>query len=86
MESVLVRFQVSTAVSMKMAVFWDIASPNLVEVDQSFMGAFCLDLIMEAVCASEISVDWYKSTWRSIPEGFYFLTLASFSEVYNSTY
>jgi hypothetical protein len=37
-----VRFQVLTAASMKMTVFWDIAPCSLVEVYRRFRGACCL--------------------------------------------
>jgi hypothetical protein len=37
----LVRFQVLTAASMKMTVFWHVAC-SLVEVYRRFRGAFCL--------------------------------------------
>jgi hypothetical protein len=36
------RFQVLTAASMKMAVFWDVAPCSLVEVYRRFRGACCL--------------------------------------------
>jgi hypothetical protein len=38
----LVRFQVLTATSMKMAVLWDVAPCSLVEIDQRFRGDSCL--------------------------------------------
>jgi hypothetical protein len=37
-----VRFQVLTAASMKMSVFWDDALRSLVETEQRFRGAYCL--------------------------------------------
>jgi hypothetical protein len=37
-----VRFQVLTAASTKMAVFWDVAPCSLVEVYRLFRGACCL--------------------------------------------
>jgi hypothetical protein len=40
--SYLVRFEVLTAVSMKMAVFWAVAPCSLVEVYRRFTGASCL--------------------------------------------
>jgi hypothetical protein len=40
------------AASMKMAAFWDIE----------------LCLVMEAVRTSEMSVSFYETTWRNIPE------------------
>jgi hypothetical protein len=38
----LMRFKVLTAVSMKMAVFWDVAPCSLVEVHRHFRGPCCL--------------------------------------------
>jgi hypothetical protein len=37
-----VRFQVFTATSMKMIVFWDVASCSLVEIGRRLRGACCL--------------------------------------------
>jgi hypothetical protein len=37
-----VRVQVHMAASMKTIVFWAIALCSLVEIDQSFRGAYCL--------------------------------------------
>jgi hypothetical protein len=51
-----VRFQLLTASSIKMTVFWDVAPCNLVA------------LIMEAVGTSETSVNFYQTTWHNIPE------------------
>jgi hypothetical protein len=42
MPSVQVRFQVLTAASMKMTVFWVVASCSLVDVYWHFRGACCL--------------------------------------------
>jgi hypothetical protein len=39
---VIVEFEVLTAVSTKMAVFWVVAPCNLVEVYQRFRGPCCL--------------------------------------------
>jgi hypothetical protein len=36
------RYQVLTAASMKMTVFWDIAPCRLAEIDRHFRGAYCL--------------------------------------------
>jgi hypothetical protein len=55
----LVRLQVLTAASMKMAVFWDVAPCSL---------------MTEAASASETSVNFYQTTWRNIPEDRYLLT------------
>jgi hypothetical protein len=41
-ELYLVRFQVLTAASMKMAVFWIVAACSLVQVYRRFRGACCL--------------------------------------------
>jgi hypothetical protein len=38
----LVRFQLLTAASMKMTVFWDISPYSLVEVDRRFRDVYCL--------------------------------------------
>jgi hypothetical protein len=40
--SVLVRFQVLTATSIKMTVFWGVSPCNLVETDRCFRGVCCL--------------------------------------------
>jgi hypothetical protein len=37
-----VRFQVLTAMSMKMAVFWDVAPCSLVDIVRRFRGTYCL--------------------------------------------
>jgi type VI protein secretion system component Hcp len=47
-----VRFQVLTVASMKFTVFWDVA----------------ITLMMEAVCASETSVNIILTTGRYIPK------------------
>jgi hypothetical protein len=36
----LVRFQVLTAMRMKMTVFWDVAPCSLVEINRRFRGAY----------------------------------------------
>jgi hypothetical protein len=38
----LARFQILTATSMEMAVFWDVAQCSLVDIDKRFRGAYCL--------------------------------------------
>jgi hypothetical protein len=45
------------AASMKMAAFWDTQPCCLLEVD----------LMMEAVCTSEMSVYFNETTWHYIP-------------------
>jgi hypothetical protein len=52
------RFQVLMVASMKFGVFWDVAPCSQVEVD----------LMMEAVCTSEMSVNFNLTTWRYIPK------------------
>jgi hypothetical protein len=42
LQSFFVRFQVLTATSMQMVVFWDVSPCSLVEIDQRFRGAYCL--------------------------------------------
>jgi hypothetical protein len=39
---ILVRFQVLTAASMKIIVFWDVAPCSLIEVYQRFRGTYCI--------------------------------------------
>jgi hypothetical protein len=72
-----VRFQVLTAASMKMAVFWVVASSSLVDVHRRFRGACCfhhqgddrgIALTMEAASASETLVYFYQTTRRKNPE------------------
>jgi hypothetical protein len=46
--------------SMKMAVFWDIAPSDLV------------DMVMEAVTSSETSANIYQTTRRNIPEDIFY--------------
>jgi hypothetical protein len=56
------RFQVLTAASMKMLVFWDMAQFSLVEVER-------IVLIMQTVSTSETSVYFIETTRRNISEG-----------------
>jgi hypothetical protein len=56
-------FQVLTATSMKMTVFWDVAQCSLVQIDRRFRGG-----IIEAVSTSETSVNFYQTTRRNIAE------------------
>jgi hypothetical protein len=53
------RFQVLTAASMKMTVFWDVTPCCLVETDRRFRGSFCLrhQGDEEAASTSKTSVD-----------------------------
>jgi hypothetical protein len=67
-----VRFQVLTAASMKIAVFWIVAPCSLVEVYQRFRGAIAM--MMEAASISKTSVNFYQTTRRSNPEDSHLLT------------
>jgi hypothetical protein len=40
--SLQLKFHVLRATSMKMAVFWDVASCSLVDINRRFWGAYCL--------------------------------------------
>jgi hypothetical protein len=72
----VVGFEVLTAVSTKMAVFWVVAPCSLVEVYQRFRGPCCLHhqlglliaLMMEAARTSETLVNFYQITRRYNPE------------------
>jgi hypothetical protein len=62
---------VSTQLSLytvKMAVFWVVASCILVEVYQRFRGTCCLHLMMEAERTSETLVNFYQTIRRYNPE------------------
>jgi hypothetical protein len=68
----LVKFQVLTAASVKIAVFWIVAPCSLVEVCRRFRGVCCLirpiTVVMEAADTSETSVNFYRTTRRNNPE------------------
>jgi hypothetical protein len=63
-----------------MAVFWDVVACNLLEIYRQFKGAYCLHcegvllaerddvLPMEAVIISQMSINFYETTLRTIPE------------------
>jgi hypothetical protein len=59
----LVTFQVLMAVSMTMAVFWDVALYSLLSVYQR-----CFAPMMEAASTSETSVNFNQTTWYNIPK------------------
>jgi hypothetical protein len=68
-KDILVRFQVVTATSVKMTVFWDVAPCGPVEINERVRGAYCLHhqgndqaLMMEAVRTCEILVSLYHTT------------------------
>jgi hypothetical protein len=95
-----VRFQVLTAASVKMTVFWDVTLCSLVEVYRRFRAACCLPAIaltMEEACSSETSVNFYQTTRRIIPKDSHLQNLvyfewheqvwaASINEVLNKCY
>jgi hypothetical protein len=56
------------ATSVKMAVFWDVAPCSLVEIDRSFRGTYCPELMMGALSSSETSMNFYQTVLRNIPE------------------
>jgi hypothetical protein len=58
-----VRFQVLTAASVKIRVFWDVAPCSHIEVDRRFRA-----LMMEAVRTYETSVNFNVTTRQYIPE------------------
>jgi hypothetical protein len=64
----LLGIEVLTEASMKVSIFWVVAS--LVEVYRRFRGACCLQgpLMMEAASTSETSVNFYQTTRRCNPE------------------
>jgi hypothetical protein len=70
----LLRSEVLTATSMKMAVFWDVAPCSLVDTDRRFRGAYCLHhqglitLMMDAVSSSETLVNIYQTTRSNFSE------------------
>jgi hypothetical protein len=66
-------FQVPTATSIKMSVFWGIAPCGLRDIGHRLRGPYCLhhqgnDLIMEAVSSSEPLVIIYRTKWCNKPE------------------
>jgi hypothetical protein len=64
-----IGFEVVTAASMKMIVFWVVAPCSLVEVYQLFRGACCLHHQgNEPASTSETLVNFYQTTRRYNPE------------------
>jgi hypothetical protein len=57
-----VRFQILTAASMKLAVFWDVAPFSLAVACRRFG---LIALMMEAASTSETSVNFYQTTRRN---------------------
>jgi hypothetical protein len=64
----IVRFQVLTAASMKITVFWDVALCSLVEIDWCFRGAsgHCPDV--GGSKHHEMSFSFCETIWCNIPE------------------
>jgi hypothetical protein len=73
---ITVRFQVLTASSMNIAVFWVAVPCCLVDVERRFRDySSIFSLMMEAESLSETSVIIFQVTRRSIPEGIHLLTV-----------
>jgi hypothetical protein len=76
---ILYEISVLAAASMKMTVFWVVASCRLVEAYRRFKGTCHLlfqdddALMMEAASTSETSVNLYQTTRRNNPEDSHFL-------------
>jgi hypothetical protein len=71
----LIKFEVLSAVSMKMAVFWFVAPHSPAEVYQRFRDRRCLHhqgdegvLMMEAARKSKTLANFYHTTRRYKPE------------------
>jgi hypothetical protein len=64
----VVRFEVLTAVSMKMIAFWAVALSSPEVADRNFRGAYCLHHQGDYHCTSKTSVYFQETTWHYIPE------------------
>jgi hypothetical protein len=62
-QSLCLRFEVPTAVSMNGAVFLDVTRCSLVEISEENTAA-----ISRAAWSLEMFVSSYKTTWRHIPK------------------
>jgi hypothetical protein len=63
------NFQALMVTRMKMVIFWDIMSCNLVDIKQRFRAAYCLlPQGDEAVSSSGTSDNIYQTTWSNISE------------------
>jgi hypothetical protein len=73
----LVRFQVLTAASMKITLFWNVAPCSLEkftdvsDVFNSTQIRTIIALLMEAATTSETSVNFCQTTPRNVPEESY---------------
>jgi hypothetical protein len=54
-------------ITVKMAVFWDVASFSVVETDRRFRDACCA-MMIQAVSTFETSVNFYQTARSNIPE------------------
>jgi hypothetical protein len=76
------RYQVLTAASMKMIVFWDIApcSPVVADhISEVRTASIFRAMMMEAVRKSETSVYYNETIRRNIPEDYHLYTVTWFS-------
>jgi hypothetical protein len=61
----------SSAASVKLTVFWEVAPCNLIEVGRRFRDVYWLNhdtLMIETVSISEMSISFYQTTRLNIPE------------------
>jgi hypothetical protein len=84
-KQIIVQFQVLTAVSMKVAVFWVIAPCSLVEVYRHFRCACCLylALMMEVASTSEMLVNFYQTTRRNNLEASHLQSTSCFAHIFS---
>jgi hypothetical protein len=70
-------YEVLTALVMKSTIFWDTTSCSPLKVKKVYLppastlvfcSAYSLILKMEAICSSETSIDYQRTTRRCIPE------------------
>jgi hypothetical protein len=69
-----VRFQVLTAASMKMTVFWNVAPCSLAEIERRSTFQWCLlpPLIPFITLTMEASVNFCETTRHKVPEDSHF--------------
>jgi hypothetical protein len=63
----VVTFQVLTAASLKMTIFWDVAPCSLIE-DSGVFAASIIRAMMEEAITSETSLNIYQTARCNIPE------------------
>jgi hypothetical protein len=71
----VMRFQILTAMNMKVAVIWNDAPFSLIDIDQRFRAAYCL----HHQVASETSVSIHQTTRRNIPDDSHLRTITFYS-------